>query len=87
MSNEILLSEALKKKRKRGWVVCDSCGLGMSLSDKDIIDNHIKMECKEFRKMFGIKEGKTWQDYFGSDKAKKLFGDMKKGLSKEKKDD
>ena len=66
MAKEISLQEGHKKERKRGFCVCDECGLTCSFKDKDIIESHISGKgCIEFRKQFGIPKGHK----FGTHKA------------------
>jgi len=35
------LQKGLIKGRKRGWCQCEECGIVMSFSDKDIVQEHI----------------------------------------------
>lgn len=60
-TKEITLQEGYKKGRKRGWAVCEGCGITFNFNDTNIVKNHIENnECKKelkFLSRIGIKLG------------------------------
>lgn len=55
------LQELWTRKRKRGWVTCDNCGMSMNLSDKDICKEHInKKGCAKDRRFWGLKQNEKF---------------------------
>jgi hypothetical protein len=42
-------------RKKKGWLVCDKCGVSINAQDKEIIEEHVRgTGCERVRKLLGF---------------------------------